>query len=100
MEEIQNGPGTNEQKQEAISAMMTFEPTFENIYQMDLARVMGSGSTEPPAWRMQGADLSDYFNYGFDEQTWVAFCAFRAQRMRAIQRTKEDPAIMGPSVRF
>ncbi|GME72168.1 unnamed protein product [Ambrosiozyma monospora] len=26
-------------------------------------------------WRLPGADLSDYFNYGFDEISWLAYCA-------------------------
>ncbi|GEQ68048.1 hypothetical protein JCM33374_g1714 [Metschnikowia sp. JCM 33374] len=25
-------------------------------------------------WRAPGADISDYFNYGFDELTWTAYC--------------------------
>ncbi|KAF8535934.1 Fip1 motif-domain-containing protein [Trichophaea hybrida] len=25
-------------------------------------------------WRKPGADVSDYFNYGFDEFTWTAYC--------------------------
>lgn len=25
-------------------------------------------------WRAPGADISDYFNYGFDEFTWTAYC--------------------------
>lgn len=29
--------------------------------------------TEKP-WRRPGSDLSDYFNYGFDEVSWEAYC--------------------------
>lgn len=25
-------------------------------------------------WRLPGVDLSDYFNFGFDEFTWIAYC--------------------------
>jgi pre-mRNA 3'-end-processing factor FIP1 len=25
-------------------------------------------------WRLPGADQTDYFNYGFDEFTWAAYC--------------------------
>ena len=25
-------------------------------------------------WRRPGSDLSDWFNYGFDEMTWQMFC--------------------------
>uniref|UniRef100_UPI00358FEDF8 pre-mRNA 3'-end-processing factor FIP1 n=1 Tax=Myxine glutinosa TaxID=7769 RepID=UPI00358FEDF8 len=29
---------------------------------------------EEKPWRKPGADLSDYFNYGFQEETWKAYC--------------------------
>lgn len=29
---------------------------------------------EDKPWRKPGADLSDYFNYGFTEETWKAYC--------------------------
>ncbi|XP_026881389.2 pre-mRNA 3'-end-processing factor FIP1-like [Electrophorus electricus] len=29
---------------------------------------------EDKPWRKPGADLSDYFNYGFNEETWKAYC--------------------------
>jgi hypothetical protein len=30
---------------------------------------------EEKPWRKPGADLSDYFNYGFNEETWRSYCA-------------------------
>ena len=32
-------------------------------------------------WRRPGSDISDYFNYGFDEFTWVSYC-LKQQGMR------------------
>ena len=32
-------------------------------------------------WRLSGADLSDYFNYGFDEISWEAYCYRRRETM-------------------
>uniref|UniRef100_UPI00398E4082 pre-mRNA 3'-end-processing factor FIP1-like isoform X2 n=1 Tax=Pristiophorus japonicus TaxID=55135 RepID=UPI00398E4082 len=29
---------------------------------------------EDKPWRKPGADLSDFFNYGFNEETWKAYC--------------------------
>jgi Fip1 motif len=29
---------------------------------------------EDAPWRRQGADLSDFFNYGFTEQAWRVYC--------------------------
>ncbi|XP_072538769.1 pre-mRNA 3'-end-processing factor FIP1 isoform X2 [Salminus brasiliensis] len=38
-------------------------------------------SFEEKPWRKPGADLSDYFNYGFSEDTWKAYCD-KQRRMR------------------
>lgn len=32
-------------------------------------------------WVLTGADLSDYFNYGFNEDTWKAYCE-KQKRLR------------------
>ena len=34
---------------------------------------------EEKQWRLPGADLTDYFNYGFDENTWRAYCIKQKQ---------------------
>lgn len=36
---------------------------------------------EDKPWRMPGADITDYFNYGFNEETWKAYCE-RQKRIR------------------
>lgn len=36
---------------------------------------------EEKPWRKPGADISDYFNYGFNEETWFRYCE-RQKRMR------------------
>lgn len=38
-------------------------------------------SLDDKPWRKPGADLTDYFNYGFTEDTWQAYCA-RQKRLR------------------
>ena len=43
-------------------------PPQMTIYQVDVDSI-----PEKP-WRMPGADLSDWFNYGFDEQSWAVWC--------------------------
>jgi pre-mRNA 3'-end-processing factor FIP1 len=42
-----------------------------SIYEVDIA------SLETKAWRRPGSDLSDWFNYGFDEISWEAYAARR-----------------------
>lgn len=36
---------------------------------------------EDKPWRKPGADITDYFNYGFSEETWRTYCE-RQKRMR------------------
>ncbi|KAK9870392.1 hypothetical protein WA026_007961 [Henosepilachna vigintioctopunctata] len=38
-------------------------------------------SLEEKPWRKPGADITDYFNYGFNEDTWKAYCE-RQKRIR------------------
>uniref|UniRef100_A0A1Q3F306 Putative polyadenylation factor i complex subunit fip1 n=1 Tax=Culex tarsalis TaxID=7177 RepID=A0A1Q3F306_CULTA len=38
-------------------------------------------SLEEKPWRKPGSDITDYFNYGFNEETWRAYCE-RQKRMR------------------
>uniref|UniRef100_UPI00398F14EE pre-mRNA 3'-end-processing factor FIP1 isoform X3 n=1 Tax=Pristiophorus japonicus TaxID=55135 RepID=UPI00398F14EE len=38
-------------------------------------------SFEDKPWRKPGADLSDYFNYGLNEETWKAYCE-KQKRLR------------------
>jgi len=38
-------------------------------------------SLEDKPWRKPGADITDYFNYGFTEETWAAYCS-RQKRIR------------------
>jgi hypothetical protein len=39
-------------------------------------------SDEDKPWRKPGADITDYFNYGFNEETWIAYC-MKQKRLRA-----------------
>ncbi|VDN57283.1 unnamed protein product [Dracunculus medinensis] len=46
------------------------------IYDLDLATM------EERPWQKPGADLTDYFNYGFNEETWNSYCE-RQRKLRA-----------------
>ncbi|KAG4305406.1 hypothetical protein PORY_000962 [Pneumocystis oryctolagi] len=41
----------------------------KSLYHLDM------DSLEDKPWNKPGADVTDYFNYGFDEFTWMAYCA-------------------------
>ena len=55
-------------------------PPPMTIYQVDIESL-----PEKP-WRRPGANLSDWFNYGFDEQTWAKWCA----KKLSMDQTRQD----------
>ena len=44
----------------------------QSIYDVDLDDETGPAGDRP--WRKPGADITDYFNYGFNEVTWRMYC--------------------------
>lgn len=48
----------------------TVPGTFEGrtVFDIDMANL------EPKPWRRPGSDIGDWFNYGFDEISWEAYC--------------------------
>ena len=51
-----------EQNQNAVS-----------IYDLEIEEL------EEKPWRAEGADITDYFNYGFNEETWKEYCRKQGQ---------------------
>jgi pre-mRNA 3'-end-processing factor FIP1 len=45
----------------------------KDIFDVDLE------SIEDKPWRKPGADITDYFNFGFNEQSWRAYCMKQKQ---------------------
>ncbi|CAF3128335.1 unnamed protein product [Rotaria sp. Silwood2] len=54
-----------------INGQPTYEHDLMNAYKDD----------EKP-WKKPGADITDYFNYGFTEETWAQYCD-RQRRLRS-----------------
>lgn len=57
---------------------------------------------EDKPWRKPGADLTDYFNFGFDELTWAAYCSkqdklsdFTPQKVMAMLGMNGPSSMMG-----
>jgi pre-mRNA 3'-end-processing factor FIP1 len=52
------------------------------VIEVDLSALADKG------WRRPGSDLSDYFNYGFDEISWEAYCYRRREMGEAAAMLK------------
>lgn len=66
-------------------------PSIMLLKPRDLANMLTSidlGDNEKP-WRKPGTDLSDYFNYGFDEFTWALY----AQKQEALRGEYSQDAV-------
>jgi len=48
-------------------------------------------SLEEKPWRKPGADITDYFNYGFTEDTWSAYC----DRQKTLRVNEAGVSVMG-----
>ena len=55
-----------------------------DVYGYDIAQM------EERPWAKPGANLSDYFNYGFDEQTWRVHCAMQKEGRESLLRKAQD----------
>ncbi|KAL4000208.1 Rho GTPase-activating protein 21/23 [Sarotherodon galilaeus] len=44
---------------------------------------------EKKPWRKAGANISDYFNYGFDEESWNAYCRKQAELRGMIRKAQK-----------
>ncbi|KAI8814201.1 Fip1 motif-domain-containing protein [Cladochytrium replicatum] len=60
-------------KQGAVDLNAVGQYEGKDIFDVDLE------SFEDKPWRKPGADITDYFNFGFNEQTWRAYCMKQKQ---------------------
>ena len=47
-------------------------------------------------WRQAGADITEYFNYGFDEFTWTAYCQKQSNLRQEYSPEKVMASMMNP----
>ncbi|EXJ55404.1 hypothetical protein A1O7_08331 [Cladophialophora yegresii CBS 114405] len=57
----------------------TGKPILSTDFDVDFP----SESSKP--WRKPGADITDYFNYGFDEFTWASYCLKQQQMPKEVK---------------
>ncbi|CAI8610744.1 unnamed protein product [Vicia faba] len=64
------GRGDNIQNRTSSSSYFdgSFLPWHWKIYGVNIDKL------EEKPWRILGADITDYFNFGFDENTWKQYC--------------------------
>lgn len=79
---LTQGPAATVEKPKANAGKFSIEE-FESVGTISgqLAHEFSIDSLDEKPWRKPGADITDYFNYGFNEETWRAYCE-KQKRMR------------------
>uniref|UniRef100_A0A5K3FPW7 Pre-mRNA 3'-end-processing factor FIP1 n=1 Tax=Mesocestoides corti TaxID=53468 RepID=A0A5K3FPW7_MESCO len=57
------------------------------------------GEEEKP-WKRPGADITDYFNYGFTEDTWIQYCEKQKILRQEYANTALKPVVVGAAASF
>ena len=68
-----NGLPTNGAAKAQVKGIDLDAPGLINDVPTDEYNLVEIPDEEKP-WRKPGADITDYFNYGFNEETWIAYC--------------------------
>lgn len=71
-----------------VNANPIHPSTGKPILATDLDTDFPSEDDKP--WRRPGSDISDYFNYGFDEFTWASYCLKQQDLRREISDQKKQ----------
>ncbi|KAI5301042.1 cleavage polyadenylation factor subunit fip1 [Ascosphaera pollenicola] len=69
-----------------VNANPVYPPANKPILSVDPDADL-PGDDKP--WRKPGTDLSDYFNYGFDEFTWASYCLKQQETMKGVEDQKK-----------
>merc|ERR1719175_189476 len=83
IKQSQREGGVNKSKKQGTFAVEDFDAIGSITVngQTTAAVELDMESLEDKPWRKPGADITDYFNYGFSEDTWAAYCN-RQRRLR------------------
>ncbi|KAL8870853.1 MAG: hypothetical protein Q9174_003199 [Haloplaca sp. 1 TL-2023] len=70
-----------------VDAKPIHGPTGKPITQVDMD---ADFSEDDKPWRRPGTDMTDYFNYGFDEFTWASYCLKQDSVRKEVADTKKQ----------
>nr|OQO16440.1 hypothetical protein B0A51_14828 [Rachicladosporium sp. CCFEE 5018] len=72
-----------------LSANPSFPPINKPITYLDIDVDL---ATHSKPWRLPGTDQTDFFNYGFDEYTWAAYCLRQQDMSGQVTQMKDQDA--------
>ncbi|KAL8892726.1 MAG: hypothetical protein Q9192_005577 [Flavoplaca navasiana] len=70
-----------------VDAKPIHGPTGKAITEVDMD---ADFSEDDKSWRRPGTDMTDFFNYGFDEFTWASYCLKQDKLRKEVTGTKKQ----------
>ncbi|KAL8906281.1 MAG: hypothetical protein Q9171_006326 [Xanthocarpia ochracea] len=70
-----------------VNAKPVHRPTGKPITEVDMD---ADFSEDEKPWRRPGTDMTDFFNYGFDEFTWASYCLKQDTLRKEVTDTKKQ----------
>ncbi|KAI5149585.1 hypothetical protein ENBRE01_0993 [Enteropsectra breve] len=62
----------------------------DNPIQQNVAFKYDIEQMKEKPWLNPGADITDYFNYGFTERTWIRYCELQKENKEAAKKIEEE----------
>ena len=81
-------PARHTSKIDPVNGNPIHPATGKPILETDLDTDFPSESSKP--WRKPGADITDYFNYGFDEFTWASYCLKKQNMPKEVKGINQE----------
>lgn len=81
-------PGRHTSTLDPLNGNPVHPTTGKPIFDTDLDNDFPSDSSKP--WRKPGADITDYFNYGFDEFTWASYCLKKQNMPKEVKGINQE----------
>ncbi|MDI1486518.1 MAG: hypothetical protein OHK93_005749 [Ramalina farinacea] len=70
-----------------VDAKPIYEPSAKPITEVDMD---ADFPEDDKPWRRPGTDMTDYFNYGFDEFTWANYCLKQQSLRKEVTDSKKQ----------
>ncbi|CAK3872366.1 Pre-mRNA polyadenylation factor fip1 [Lecanosticta acicola] len=74
-----------------INAIPNWPGNGKPITEIDIDADLAENSKP---WRLPGTDITDYFNYGFDEYTWTQYCVRQQAMTNTLNEQRQQDAQM------
>ena len=77
----------------------SIEPTATGIFDGRSILELDLSALAEKQWRRPGSDISDWFNYGFDELSWEAYC-YRRRDLGELANVLKPNVIVSLNLNF